>query len=230
MKELIQECLRDGRRVMPELEAQRLCAAYSIPCPPTKVALDAEECVAFAREIGHPVVMKVLSRQIVHKSDVGGVVVGIRDDREMETAFADMSSALKRNCPDAEIDGYVIQKMMPAGVEVVVGALRNAQFGPVVMFGMGGVYIEVFKDVEFRLAPLGRDEALRQIRETGISELLKGVRGQAPCDVDALAELVVNVGGLICDFEEIREIDFNPVLSYPDGAVAVDARIVIDNS
>lgn len=227
MKGLIQTCLREGHTVIPELEAQKLCAEYSIPCPPTQVGQDKDECVSIARTIGYPVVMKVLSRQIVHKSDAGGVIVGINSDEEMAEAFSKMSSALGKNCPEATIDGYVIQKMMPSGIEVVVGALRNSQFGPVVMFGMGGIYIEVFKDVEFRLAPLSKEEALRQIRETKISEVLKGVRGQDPCDMDALAELIVNVGKLICDFEEIKEIDFNPVLSYADGCVAVDARIVI---
>ncbi|OIQ50530.1 succinyl-CoA synthetase subunit beta [Pseudodesulfovibrio hydrargyri] len=227
MKGLIQQCLQEGHKVMPELEAQKLCAGHSIPCPPTQVAQDKDECVAIAQSIGYPVVMKVLSRQIVHKSDAGGVIVNIRNDEEMAAAFTKMNDAIKKNCPDAKIDGFVIQKMMPSGIEVVVGALRNSQFGPVVMFGMGGIYIEVFKDVEFRLAPLSKEEALRQIEETKIATVLKGVRGQAPCDIDALAELIVNVGKLICDFEEIKEIDFNPVLSYPDGCVAVDARIVI---
>lgn len=229
MKTLIKEYLQAGHRVMPELAAQKLCAAYDIPCPPTRVGQSADECAAIGQAIGYPVVMKVLSRQIVHKSDVGGVIVGIQSAAEMAAAFATMSSSLRQNCPEATIDGYVVQKMMPAGIEVVVGALRNPQFGPVVMFGMGGIYIEVFKDVQFRLAPLSRDEALRQIKETRISELLKGVRGQQPSDVDALATLIVNTGKLIYDFTEVREIDFNPVLSYPDGCMAVDARIVIGN-
>ncbi|CAK7021944.1 MAG: Trans-feruloyl-CoA synthase FCS1 [Desulfovibrio sp.] len=229
MRSLIQQCLREGHTVMPELEAQKLCAAYAIPCPPTNVARNREECAAFAETIGYPVVMKVLSRQVVHKSDVGGVITNIKSTEEMHAAFAKMTGALNANCPDAVIDGYVIQKMMPAGIEVVVGALRNEQFGPVVMFGMGGIYIEVFKDVEFRLAPLDKAEAVRQINETKIAAILKGVRGQKPCDENALADLIVNAAKLICDFEEIREIDFNPVFSYADGCVAVDARIVIGN-
>lgn len=229
MKSLIQRCLQAGHTVMPELEAQKLCAAYSIPCPPTNVGTGKDECVAIGRAIGYPVVMKVLSRQIIHKSDVGGVIVGIKSDEEMGAAFEKMLSSVGKACPSAEIDGYVIQKMMPAGVEVVVGALRNLQFGPVVMFGMGGIYIEVFKDVEFRLAPLDAAEAKRQIGETKIFEILKGIRGQKPSDIDALCSLIVNAGKLICECEEIREIDFNPVLSYPSGCVAVDARIIIGN-
>ncbi len=229
MKALVQKCLQEGYTVMPEMEAQKLCSSYSIPCPPAQVGQTKEECVAIGRTIGYPVVMKVLSRQIVHKSDAGGVIVGIGSDEEMADAYTTMSSTLQKNRPEATIDGFVIQKMMPAGIEVVVGALRNAQFGPVVMFGMGGIYIEVFKDVEFRLAPLSKEEALRQIQETKVSQLLKGVRGQQPSDVDAIAELLVNAGRLICDFEEIKEFDFNPVLSYPDGCMAVDARIVLGN-
>ena len=227
MKSLIQQCLRDGHTVMPELEAQKLCAAYAVPCPPTRVGSGKDECVAIGEAIGYPVVMKVLSRQIVHKSDVGGVIVGIKSGGEMAAAFDKMAASVKSACPAAVIDGFVIQKMMPAGVEVVVGALRNPQFGPVVMFGMGGIYIEVFKDVEFRLAPLDAAEARRQIAETKIFQILRGVRGQKPCDIDALCSLVVNAGKLICDFEEIREIDFNPVFSYPEGCMAVDARIII---
>lgn len=229
MQSLIQQCLLDGHTIMPELEAQKLCAAYAIPTPPTQVGTSADKCADIGRAIGYPVVMKVLSRQIVHKSDVGGVIVGISNDEEMFAAFEKMISSVNKACPGAIIDGFVIQKMMPAGVEVVVGALRNSQFGPVVMFGMGGIYIEILKDVEFRLAPLDAAEARRQIEETRISAILKGVRGQAPCDIDALCSLIVNTGKLICDFDIIREIDFNPVFSYQDGCVSVDARIVIGN-
>ncbi|MDR1660026.1 MAG: acetate--CoA ligase family protein [Desulfovibrio sp.] len=227
MKSMIQQCLRDGRVVMPEIETQKLCAEYAVPCPPLQVAADKDGCVEAARSVGYPVVMKIRSRQIVHKSDVGGVIAGISNDEEVVAAHARMSSSVVGTCPAAVIDGYLIQKMMPAGIEVAVGALRNSQFGPVVMFGMGGIYIEVFKDVEFRLAPLGKDEARRQMEATKIYQVLLGMRGREPCDLDALCSLIVNAGKLICDFEEIREVDFNPVLSYPDGCMAVDARIVI---
>jgi acetyl-CoA synthetase (ADP-forming) len=212
---------------MPELDAQKLCSKYSIPCPPTKVGKSKDECGEICESLGFPVVMKILSRQIVHKSDVGGVIIGIKDPTELGKAFDKMAADVKAACPNAKIDGYVIQKMMPAGIEVVVGALRNPQFGPVVMFGMGGIYIEVFKDVEFRLAPLDKAEACRQIMDTKICKILKGVRGQKPCDIDALAALVVHVGKMICELEEIHEIDLNPVFSYHDGCMAVDARIVV---
>lgn len=227
MKALVRQCLQEGYTVIPELEAQKICAHYGIPTPPTMVAANREECVSMGRALGYPVVMKVLSRQIIHKSDVGGVAVGISNDEQMGAAFDKMAAAVSVACPEAHIDGYVIQKMMPAGVEVVVGALRNEQFGPVVMFGMGGIYIEVFKDVEFRLAPLSLAEARRQVEGTKVYRILQGVRGQKPCDIDALCALIVNTGNLICEIPEIREIDFNPVLGHTSGCCAVDARIVI---
>lgn len=227
MKSIIQQCLQEGHTVVPELEAQKICAAYGISTPPTMVASSRDECVSMAASMGYPVVMKILSRQIVHKSDVGGVIVGIRNDDQAAAAYDKMSADIAAACPQACIDGYVIQKMMPAGVEVVVGALRNEQFGPVVMFGLGGIYIEVFKDVEFRLAPLSMAEARRQIECTKVHQILKGVRGQAACDIEALCSLLVNASKLICEVSEISEIDFNPVLSFAKGCCAVDARIVL---
>lgn len=132
-----------------------------------------------------------------------------------------------RNCPEAEIGGVIVQKQMPKGIEVVVGGLRNDQFGPVVMFGMGGIYVEVFKDVSFRLAPLDKDEAARQVRETKVYKLLQGVRGDKPCDLDALCEVIVNTGRLLAEYPEIAELDFNPVFCYADGCIVVDARLVL---
>jgi acetyl-CoA synthetase (ADP-forming) len=226
-RKIIATSISAGDAVIPELEAQKICRAYSISCPPTVLAADKEQCLAAAQIMGYPVVIKVHSRQIVHKSDVGGVIVGIAGAEQLDKAYDRLLDNIRQNCPHAEFGGVIVQKQMPKGVEVVVGGLRNDQFGPVVMFGMGGIYVEVFKDVSFRLAPLDRDEAARQVRGTKVYKLLQGVRGDKPCDLDALCAVIVNTGKLIAEYPEIAELDFNPVFCYPDGCTVVDARLVL---
>jgi hypothetical protein len=226
-RKIIKQSVAAGDAVIPELDAQKICRTFNISCPATVLAADKEECLAAAQTMGYPVVIKIHSRQIVHKSDVGGVMVGIGSKEQLAQAYDRLRDNVGRNCPQAEIGGVIVQKQMPKGVEVVVGGLRNDQFGPVVMFGMGGIYVEVFKDVAFRLAPLDKDEALRQVRETKVYKLLQGVRGEKPCDIDALCEVIVNTGRLIAEYPEIAELDFNPVFCYPDGCTVVDARLVL---
>lgn len=227
IQDIINKCIADGDVVIPELEAQKICKAHQINCPPTSLVTDKQQCIKAAEEMSYPVVIKIFSRQIVHKSDVGGVIVGIANTDELDKAYDTLMANVKKNCPDAEIGGVVVQKQMPKGIEVVVGALKNEQFGPVVMFGMGGVYVEVFKDVSFRLAPYDKAEALRQVKETKVYKLLQGVRGDKPADLDALCEVIVNTGLLISKYPEIKELDFNPVFCYPDGCTVVDARLVL---
>lgn len=225
-REIIVRCIERGDVVVPELDAQKICAEYGIVCPPSALATDKGQCAQIAAEIGYPVVMKIVSPQVIHKSDVGGVVTGIANEAQLEAAYEQIVQNVKQKCPEAHIEGILVQKQAPKGTEVVVGALRNEQFGPVVMFGMGGIYIEVFKDVAFRLAPLERDEALRMIESTKVSEILKGARGGTVCDIEALADLIVNTAKLVSDYPEVAELDFNPVFCYPEGCVAVDARII----
>lgn len=226
-RKIIAASIAAGDAVIPELEAQKICRAYNISCPTTVLAADKEQCHTAAQIMGYPVVIKIHSRQIVHKSDVGGVIVGIGGPDQLGQAYDRLMDNIGRNCPEAEIGGVIVQKQMPKGIEVVVGGLRNDQFGPVVMFGMGGIYVEVFKDVSFRLAPLDKDEAARQVRETKVYKLLQGVRGDKPCDLDALCEVIVNTGRLLAEYPEIAELDFNPVFCYADGCIVVDARLVL---
>ncbi|MDR0621142.1 MAG: acetate--CoA ligase family protein [Deltaproteobacteria bacterium] len=227
MKDTLSRLVKEGVKLLPELEAAKLCSIHGILTPPSRTAADTPGALVAARELGYPVVLKVLSRQIIHKSEAGGVIVGIESDRELEKACQAMAGQIRAKVPGAQIDGLLIQKMMPKGVEVVVGALRNAEFGPVVMFGLGGVYVEVFKDVEFRLAPLSQAEAGRQIEATKVSRILKGVRGESPRDLEALRQLLVNVGDIICRYHEIKEIDLNPIVSYAKGYAAVDVRVIV---
>jgi acetyltransferase len=226
--EMIGKSISEGAAVLPEIEAQKVCNEFGISCPATAVARNETECVAAAETMGFPVVIKIVSRQIVHKSDVGGVVTGIADSDQLRNAYRRMLENVASRHPAAAIEGVLIQKQVAKGVEAVVGALRNAQFGPVVMVGLGGIYIEVFKDVSFRLAPLDKDEAMRQIKDTKVYKLLQGVRGEQPCDIEALCDVIVSAGQIISSVPEISEIDFNPVFCYPDGCTVVDARLVLN--
>ncbi|HHY71523.1 MAG TPA: acetyl-CoA synthetase [Thermoanaerobacterales bacterium] len=226
-QDILKKCISDGEPVIPEIEAQEICRAYKISCPVTELVTDKEQCLLAAQNIGYPVVIKILSRQIIHKSDVGGVITGIQNSEQLDEAYEQLMDNIKKHCPIAEIKGVIVQKQMSKGVEVVVGGLQNEQFGPVVMFGMGGIYVEVFKDVSFRLAPLDKEEALRQVKETNVYKLLQGVRGEKPCDIDALCDVIVNTGRLISSHPEIKELDFNPVFCYPDGCTVVDARFIL---
>jgi acetyl-CoA synthetase (ADP-forming) len=229
-QEVISQCISEGNTVIPELEAQKICQQFGISCPATRLVVGKEACLTAAQEIGYPVVLKIASRQIIHKSDVGGVITGIQSSEQLGKGYDQLLDNVLQRSPQAEIQGVLVQKQMPKGVEVVVGGLHNQQFGPVVMVGLGGIYVEVFKDVAFRLAPLDKEEASRQLQETKVFKLLQGVRGEKPCDINSLCELIVNTGRLISSLTEITEIDFNPVFCYPQGCTVVDARMVLKPS
>lgn len=226
-QEIIKRQASNKEIVIPEIEAQEICRAHDIVYPETILARNKAECLAAAETIGYPVVIKIYSPQIIHKTDMGGVVTGILSLEQLDKAYDGLMSNVKKHSPTVDIVGVIVQKHMPKGVETVVGGLRDDLFGPVVMFGWGGIYVEVLKDVAFRLAPLDKTEALRQIRGTIVYKLLQGVRGEKPCNIDALCEVIVNTGRLLASAPEIKELDFNPIICYPDGCVAVDARIVL---
>ncbi len=227
-KEIIKRQKAEGRKFVPESEAYNICAGFDIPYPAYEFAKSNEKALAAAKRVGYPVVIKIVSPDIIHKSDVNGVITGIDSEDTFTEAYDRLIKEVKEKAGDVTVDGVLVQKSMPKGVEVAVGGLKDDQFGPVVMFGSGGILIEVFKDVSFRLAPLEKAEALRQMEETKAFEILRGVRGSASCDMDALTELIVNTGRLISEVQEIGEIDFNPVLAYPTGCSIVDARIMLD--
>lgn len=226
-RKLIESALAAGRSHLLEPEAYLVCRESGIACAAFKWVTNIEAGIDAAKSIGFPVVIKVVSPQIIHKTDAGGVVAGIQSEEQFVQAYHAMLSQVRQKVQGAEINGVIVQKAMPHGVEVAIGGLRDPQFGPVVMFGAGGTLIEVLRDVSFRLAPLDKDEALRQIKDTKISKVLQGVRRSAPCDTEALAELIVRAGDLLLATPEIDELDFNPVLAYPEQCVAVDARIIL---
>jgi len=209
-----------GQRVLDPQAGAELAAAYGLPVPPSGLAATAEEAVALAEQVGYPVALKRVAPGLVHKSDAGGVALGLEDADAVRAAFTRMVRPGER---------AFVQRMAPAGLEVIVGAQRDPQFGPLVMFGMGGVYVEVLRDVAFRLAPLSEKEAQEMVAETAAGRLLNGVRGQPPGDVDAVADVLVRVGRLMADLPEVTEIDLNPLIVGPagEGAWAVDVRIVL---
>ena len=219
----------EGRVDLGEIEAREVLKAYGLRIPESYVAGSAEEAAEHAEKIGFPVVMKIISPDILHKSDIGGVRVGIRDRQEAVDAYELMMLRVQRYVPDAVLRGVCVQELIQTGREVIVGSTRDPQFGPLVMFGLGGIYVEVLKDVSFRVAPLGKRHARRMIDEIRSAALLRGARGEKPSDIDAIVDTLLVVSQLVTDFPEIVEMDINPlkVGGVGEGAVAVDARITI---
>ncbi|MBC7316984.1 MAG: acetate--CoA ligase family protein, partial [Chloroflexi bacterium] len=212
-----------------DAEAQDILKAYGITTPKSAVGATPEEAVAICREIGYPVVMKIASPDILHKSDVGGIIVGVKSDEEARAAFDTLIQRALAHKPGATIWGVQVQEMVTNAREVIIGMNRDPQFGPLVMFGLGGIYVEVLKDVVFRVAPMSRRQAEEMVSSIRSYKLLTGVRGQPPADVRAVVETILRVAQLVTDFPEIAELDINPLLVREEGrgAVAVDMRLIL---
>jgi acyl-CoA synthetase (NDP forming) len=218
-----------GGGALSERAAKQLLGKAGIPFLDERMATDADEAGVAADAIGYPVVLKIVSPDIEHKTEIGGVLVGVADRAGVEQGFATLTQRATQHRPDARIEGVLVAPMAKKGVEVIVGVSRDPVFGPAVMFGLGGVHVEVLKDVTFRLAPFGRDEAVRMIDEIRGRALLSGVRGAAASDVDAIADLLVNISEFAAAHrDDIETIDLNPVLAWPkgEGVVALDALVV----
>ena len=216
-----------GRPCLLEPDAMALFSEYGIPVPFCKLTKNAEEAVAFASEIGYPVVIKITSYDIVHKSDVGGVITGIKDEEMLRSCYEQMMNSVSEKCPDAVIEGINVMENLDPGQECIVGMTKDPQLGNAVMFGLGGVFVEVLKDVSLQLTPVSREEAGAMIKDIKGSELLTGYRGNDPCDVDAVADLIMKVSKLADANPEIRELDINPVFVYKDGVKIADARVIL---
>ncbi|MFB7306777.1 acetate--CoA ligase family protein [Streptomyces sp. NPDC056192] len=216
-----------GRSALTAPEGKLVADAYGIAVPGEELAQDADEAVAFADRLGGPVVLKIVSPDVLHKTDAGGVVVGVEGGAQVRAAFQRIIENVQAYAPDARIDGVQVQQLVPPGQEVIVGAVTDPTFGKVVAFGLGGVLVEVLKDITFRLAPVTADEALSMLDSIGAAEILRGVRGAPPVDRWALAEQIRRVSQLVTDFPEIAEVDLNPVIAAQDGAVAADIRILL---
>ena len=212
---------------MTEVESKQILHDAGIPVAMAEVAATAADAVAVADRLGYPVVLKILSPDIAHKSDAGGVKVGPNWAAEVQTAFEEIVAAVKARQPEARIEGVAVQKMAAHGTEVIVGMSKDPQFGPVMMFGLGGIFVEVLKDVAFRVVPLEARDAREMVREIKGFPVLEGVRGQDPADLAALEALILKVSEFVEAHPEIDELDLNPVFAYKDGVIAVDARIVV---
>jgi len=218
----------DGRLVLLGSEAALVAQAYGIPAAPVELANSPGESVALADKMGYPVVLKVASPKIMHKTDVGGVKINLKNAEEVRRGFIEIIENIQRYLPEVVIHGVEVQKMMPKGVELIVGMSRDVQFGPLIAFGLGGIYVNLLKDVSFRLARgLNRKEIETMISETKAYTLLRGYRGEKPVDLGSIVSLIKRVGHLVLEFPEITEMDINPVFAYPDGASALDIKITV---
>ena len=217
-----------GRDSLTAPEGKLVCDAYGIAVPQEGVVTSAAEAKKLASSMGFPVVMKIVSPDILHKTEAGGVVVGVKSADEAASAYDTIIANAKKYKADAHIMGVQVQQMIKGGQEVIVGAVTDDSFGKLVAFGLGGVLVEVLKDITFRLAPATHEDALSMLDGIQAAEMLKGVRGGDPVNREALSNLIVRVSQLVSDFPEISEMDLNPVFASKDGAIAADVRIVLE--
>lgn len=228
IEEIIRAAQKENRVWLIETEAKQILAEAGIDVVTTKLARTASEAVSISDELGYPVALKVVSPDIIHKSDLGGVKLRLQDRRAVEMAYGDIVDAVARKCPGATVKGVSVQRMARSGVEVILGMNKDPQFGPVLMFGIGGILVELLKDVSFRIVPLERSDATEMIHEIKGFPLLTGYRGREPVDLAKLEEMLLRLSDLAENYPQIKELDINPVFAYRDGAVAVDARIRLD--
>ncbi|MDZ7724590.1 MAG: acetate--CoA ligase family protein [candidate division KSB1 bacterium] len=232
VEKVIDKHLREGKREVGETEAKGVLEAYGFATPQGTIATSPEHAATIAEQIGFPVVMKIWSPDIIHKSDVGGVKVGLRSLTEVKDAFDLMMYRIPQKQPDANILGVLVEKMSTGGKEVILGMNRDSRFGPLMMFGMGGTMVEVLKDVSFSLAPITADEAKQMLKSTKTYQMLEGVRGEEGVDIDALAESLQRLSQLVTEFPQIQELDINPFVIGPPGVtpIAVDARMSVEEN
>jgi acetyl-CoA synthetase (ADP-forming) len=225
---IIAQARCENRKALLESEAKTIVAEYGVTVPKFKLATNEKAAAKIAQEIGFPVVAKIVSPEIIHKSNAGGVKIDLRTSEAVETAYRTIIENAKKYDPKANLLGVLIMEMAPKGTEVIVGAIKDPQFGATIMFGLGGIFVEVLKDVTFKIAPVNMEEAKEMINGLKASALLKGYRNTDPVDVDALAQILVNVSNLLIAHPEIKELDLNPIMAYAKGANTVDARIILE--
>jgi len=229
VERIIHRNIRVGTLQLGEAEAKAILRAYGFNVPPGRIAVDADEAVAYAERIGYPVAMKIASPDVIHKSDVGGVKLNLASASAVRDAFDLMMMRIQKKMPQADLTGVYLEAMCEKGREVILGMTRDPQFGPMLMFGLGGIFVEVMKDVTFHIAPITSDEAMQMLESTKSFALLKGARGQAAVDLLAIADALQRISQLVTDFPEIKEMDINPFMVGGIGSpsVAADARITL---
>ena len=228
IKPIIDKARSEGRTVLTEVESKEFLKPAGINIIDTKLATSKEEAISISRQLGFPVVLKIASPDIVHKSDAGGVKLGLKTANQVGKAYDQILPAIRQKYPQARLHGVAVQKMARPGVEVIIGMSKDAQFGPVLMFGLGGILVEVLKDVSFRIVPLSRRDAAEMLREIKGYPLLEGYRGREAVDISYLEELLLKVSSFVEQNPGVRELDLNPIFAYSDGAIAVDARVILE--
>ncbi len=229
MHPIIEQARNEGRVVLTEIESKELLGQAGINVVPTRLAASRSEAVVISRQLGFPVVLKIASPDIVHKSDAGGVKLGLETPEQVEQAYDDILRNVRQKYPQAGVQGISVQKMARPGIEVIIGINRDKQFGPVLMFGLGGIWVEVLQDVSLRVTPVTRKDAGEMIKEIKGYRMLTGYRNQPPADLSGLEDMLLAVSDFAVKYPMVKELDLNPVIASRDGAVAVDARVVLEN-
>ncbi len=228
MHQIIGKAKKEKRSLL-ETEAKELLKEYGIPVPDFKLIKSEDEIARLAKEINFPIVMKIVSPDIIHKTDAGGVKVGVKDEEEARMIYQEIiSKAIKYN-KKASISGVIAYTMVPQGTEIIIGMMKDPHFGPVIMFGLGGIFVEVLKDISFRILPIEEIDAREMITEIKGYEILKGARGNPPRDIRAIEEVLMKVSKLTMENPEINEIDLNPIFAFENGIQVVDARMILSH-
>jgi len=226
VQQLLEKAIQQGRKVLTVQESKKILLQEGFPINPTGFGTNLDEVLAEAQKIGFPVVLKVSSQDIIHKSDIGGVITGIRNDGDLKEQYEIMQQKIAQKATNAKIEGYIVEKM-ESGIELLVGSTLDPMFGPILAFGLGGIYVEVLKDVVFRLIPINREDATEMLSEIKTAKILDGIRGQPPVNKKSLVDLLMKTSEFINHHAEIEELDLNPVFATEKGVSVVDARIIL---
>ena len=227
IKQIFEKVKKSRRNNLTEKESRQVLEYYDIPVVKGEIAKSIESAKKFIEKVGYPVVLKVVSRQVIHKTDVGGVKLNVRNEKELIEGYHGIVKNIEKNVPNATIDGIFVQEMV-SGTEVIIGGKKDLTFGQTIAFGLGGIFVEIFKDVSFRVAPITKEDALKMIKEIKSYKILEGYRGSEPANIDALVDMLLKTSKLLEENLEIKELDINPVFVMTDRAVAADARIIIE--
>jgi acyl-CoA synthetase (NDP forming) len=219
---------KEGRSILTEFESKRILKQVGIPVVETRLAKTQKEAISLSQKMGFPVALKIASPDVVHKSDSGGVKLSLNSVVEVKKAYDEILKKVGKQFPHAVIHGLSVQKMVRPATEVIVGISKDPQFGPVVMFGLGGIFVELFKDVSFRVIPVGRRDVQEMIKEIKGYPLLEGYRGKEPANIPALVEIILKLSKWVKQNHQIKELELNPIFAYRDKALAVDARIILE--
>jgi acyl-CoA synthetase (NDP forming) len=221
------EKAKKEKRPLLETEAKELLREYGISVPDFKLIKSEDEIVGLAKEINFPIVMKIVSPDIIHKTEAGGVKVGIKDEKEAKAAYQNIIYKVKKYKKEAKISGVIAYSMIPQGTEIIIGMMKDPCFGPTIMFGLGGIFVEILKDISFRILPLEERDAEEMIFEIKGYQILKGIRGETPKDVKSIRDVLMKISQLVMENPEIKEIDLNPIFVFEKALQVVDARIIL---